>query len=92
MKKLLSILFLASVLMVSSGFGAIENSTYVQSETTINSKANFHKVNFNEKKVIIESPEEVDSESISEKIGGILITSINLMVKAFINFMASILN
>jgi hypothetical protein len=94
MKQILSILFLTSIFFLNSGFGAIENSTYVQTETTLNATPKAHKIGLieSERKVVFDVPDEVGTESLSEKIGGIVITSISLLVKAFFNFMASILN
>jgi hypothetical protein len=79
MKKLLSILFLGTVLFLNSGFGAVENSTYVQSEMSSNAVSNVQKVGeITVEKLVVE--EELFAESISEKVGGFIMGTVSLFV------------
>jgi hypothetical protein len=90
MKKLLSILFLSTVLFLNTGFGAIENSTYVQTELSVKAVSNVHKVGeISIDKIVVE--EAVSAKSISEKVGSCIIGSVSLFVRSMIDFILTFL-
>ena len=94
MRKFLGMLFLAIVLMLNSGFGAIENSTYVQTEIRINATANIQKISASdiENESIVELPEVLETQSLTEKISGFMVITFTFLMKSMFDFIMGLVN
>ncbi|WP_341225012.1 hypothetical protein [uncultured Arcticibacterium sp.] len=99
MKKVIVALFLSSVFVLGSGFGAVENNSYVRTEAVSAEKAVVKVENSSLEISTLTLNEEFEkvvhldsSESFSEKVGGLIVESFISVLKSVSAFLLTLIH